>query len=138
MNVKKRSYSRPVTLVSALLSVAAIGGCAALPSGSPEDLVRQRATARWEALISGDLDTAYGYLAPSYRAVRDLNQFRASISGAVQWKGINIVGVECKPEACSARVRIDYSAAGMAGLFNTHYDEQWVMEDGKWWLFQKP
>lgn len=132
------TYSHPATLVSTLLIVSLLGGCAAMPSGSPEDLVRQRAKARWDALVSGDLNAAYGYLTPSYRAIRDFNQFRATLSGAVQWKGFEVVGVECKPEACSARVRIDYSAAGMTGLFNTHYDEQWVMEDGKWWFFQKP
>lgn len=138
MNVKRISHFRPANIVSVFICAATLVGCAALPATTPEDLVSQRAKARWEALLAGDIDGAYTYLAPSYRAVRDLKQYRATISGAVQWKAVEVVGVSCKQEACTARVRIDFVFPAAPGVYKSHYDEQWVVEDGSWWFYQKP
>lgn len=136
----------PLTLT--LLGVATLAGCAstsqsqASPDKSPEAVVRERAKARWDALIAGDTEKAYQFLQPSYRAVRNLNFYRGTIAGgAVQWKNAEVVGVECKTEVCSATIRIEYvpvaiKAAG--GVLMNHFDEQWVSDQGAWWLYQRP
>lgn len=115
-----------------------LGGCAALPVAAPEDVVRERAEARWQALVAGDVEKAYGFLAPSYRALYDLQRYRTMIGGGAQHQGAKVIGVECKPEVCTAKIRIDYTVPKFAGVFNTHYDEQWIAEQGGWWFYVKP
>lgn len=135
---------RKLSLMSALLGVLLLAGCATPPMQvSPENIVRQRAKARWDALIAGDTEKAYQFLHPAYRAVRDLKFYQASVSPrAAQWTGVDVIGVECKADVCSARIRIDFKVVqGMASrgaIFDTHYDEQWIIENGSWWLYERP
>ncbi len=132
--------SRARNFVLALLGASALTGCATVALDTPEDLVRQRAQARWQALVAGDFEGAYRYLPPSYRTLHDLKYYRGTINSMVERKSADVVRVECKPEVCLATVRIDAVFAGaMAGqrTLSTHYEEKWVMEDGGWWYYQK-
>jgi hypothetical protein len=133
---------RKISWLPALLGFVVLAGCAGTQvQDSPEDIVRQRATARWQALIAGDVEKAYQFLQPAYRAVRDLKFYRGTIAGgAAQWKDVDVIGVECKADACSARIRIGYVLLGKRyseGLA-THYDEKWISEKGDWWLYERP
>lgn len=134
---------RKFALMCLLLGVLLLAGCATPQvQGSPENIVRQRAKARWDALIAGDTEKAYQFLQPAYRAVRNLKFYQSSVArGATQWTGVDVIGVECKPDVCSARIRMDYKLAlgmGSGAAFNTHFDEQWIMEKGNWWLYERP
>jgi hypothetical protein len=119
-------------------AVLLLTGCAVLPVAAPEDVVRERAESRWQALIAGDIEKAYGFLAPSYRAVYDLPRYRTMIGNAAQHQGAKVVGVECKPEVCTAKIRIEYTVPKFSGVYSTHYDEQWIVEQGGWWVYVKP
>ena len=139
MKLRRKHY-----LMSALLGVLLLGGCASpRMQDSPENIVRQRAKARWDALIAGDTEKAYQFHQPAYRAVRDLKFYQASVSPrAAQWKGVEVIGVECKADVCSAKIRIEFMVVkGMGSrgaAFDTHFDEQWIMEKGIWWLYERP
>jgi len=125
--------------LASLLSLA-LAGCANLQT-KPEDAVAQRATARWQALIKGDLDGAYKYSTPGYRAVFDVVAFKGRTGIAGRWLGAQVDRVECDlPTRCKAVVRLEYSTLipGKSKVkMDTHLDETWLLEDGQWWIFQK-
>jgi hypothetical protein len=110
-------------------------------SVKPEDQVRQRATERWQALIAGQFSQAYTFNTPGFRAVVTPDGYRNRFGGAVSWTGVEVIRVEC-PEAnkCQAELRIDFKptlSLQNSGKLSTHIDETWLLEDGKWWFFQK-
>ncbi len=124
-----------------LLLTGILAGCAALPSGPPEDVVKARAQARWEALVAGQWDKAYEYMAPSYRALVERKRFANQFGGGAAWQGAEVIKVTCEqPVSCTARIKILYrSLLDVRGgePMSTHFDETWIREDGQWWLFQK-
>ena len=65
--------------LAALLATAtlALAACAGLQPKTPEDVVRERSEARWDALIKRDFDKAWEYTQPAYRAL--VGQKAASI-----------------------------------------------------------
>lgn len=119
---------------------AALAACASTAAlSTPEAQVKQRAQVRWDAQIAGDWKTAYSLVTPSYRALRDLAYFRASVGGAVSWHAVEVVGVDCDETgfACQARIKMDYQVAARPGLAaprSTYFNESWVLEEGQWYL----
>jgi hypothetical protein len=132
---------RSASLWAALSATLTLTACASLGSSKPEDQVRQRVNERWQALVAGEFTRAYSYNTPGFRAVVTADAYRSRTGSAVKWLGAEAVEVKC-PEAskCTATVRIDYRPMMMGGRagdkFNTHVDETWLREDGKWWIFQ--
>jgi len=128
---------RGLSLCTALVLAA----CASIDSKPPEDLVRQRVTERWQALVAGEFTRAYSYNTPGFRAVVTPDSYRSRFGGAVVWVGSEVVKVSCpEPTQCTALVRIDYKPAlsQKEGVkYSTHVDETWLFEDRQWWFFQK-
>jgi len=123
-----------------LLIAALASGCATLGTSPPEESVRQRAQARWAALIAGDWDKAYSFMAPSYRSLVEQKRFASQFGGGVVWESVEIAAVSCKDDQCTARVKIVFRpvlAARSREPASTYFDETWVREDGQWWMFQK-
>ena len=50
-------------------TMAVLGGCAALDARPPEEVLKQRAQNRWDAVVKSDFKAAYEYLSPGSRAV---------------------------------------------------------------------
>lgn len=125
----------------AVLWLAALAaGCATVGSATPEQIVQQRAQARWAALIAGDWDKAYGYMAPSYRTLVERKRFANQFGGGAAWQGVEVVSVTCKDERCTALVKLLFRPVigpRTAEPMSTHFEETWVREDGQWWMFQK-
>jgi hypothetical protein len=130
-----RALARP--LGTALITLSLIA-CATTPA-TPELAVRERATQQWEAMIAGDFDKAYMFMPPSYRAVTTRERFRRSFGGAVQVLKAEVVSVQCDAaDKCVALMKVEAKAGATlrsAGPLVTHFEETWVREDGKWWLF---
>ena len=124
--------------------VAACGmlltACASFQA-KPEDAVKQRSEARWQALIKGDMESAYTFSAPGYKAAIDLTTFKGKTGIAGRWLGAEVMRVECdQPVRCKAVIRLDYTLLipGFSkAKMNTHIDETWLLEDGQWWIFQQ-
>jgi hypothetical protein len=65
----------------------AMAGCAAVGGGLTKDTppevkqtaVKERANARWAALIKGDMDAAYGFLSPTSRETVSLDTYVSRI-----------------------------------------------------------
>ena len=132
--------NRGTGLMALIAAGALLSGCASLHT-KPEDAVTQRATQRWQALLKGDIEKAYTYSAPGFRAVVDAASFRGRIGIAGRWHSAEVASVSCDtPERCKAVIKLQFSTL-IPGFskdrMTTHIDETWLLEDGQWWIFQK-
>ncbi len=102
--------------------------------------VQERATARWEAILSGDLGGAYEYLSPGYRSsVTSMQYQRAILLKRVQWTGAEYRESECTESVCDVRFLLQYRLAGAlpgVGVFNGQMDihESWIKVAGMWYV----
>ena len=127
-------------LLSLLLVPIVLAGCATLSPLKPEEAVRQRAQARWDALIAADWSKAYRYMAPSYRALVEEKRYANQFGGGAGWVAAEVVNVTCGEDRCAARMKV--TARPILGArsgepVSTHFNETWIREEGEWWLFEK-
>lgn len=136
-----RTGDRRAALCGALAAVALLVGCASIDSGTPEEIVKTRATARWKAMVARDFKGAYEYLAPSYRAVSSFERYNTQLNGGAAWVKTDVARVQCESaEKCTAFIRIESKPLGIMnfkGNIVTGVSETWLLEGGKWWLHQK-
>jgi hypothetical protein len=106
---------------------------------TPEQIVAERAQARWDALLAGNFETAYSFASPSYRDIVDAVGFQKRLGGHASWLGAKVREVTCREEACEAMVRLKYRSPLPPTMeFETDYTERWLSEGGEWWIFLKP
>lgn len=121
-------------------------GCASV---APEDseawrtsqqaVVKQRAESRWNALITGDYDLAYGFLSPAQRSVVSLQQYKRSIGGVVQWLVAKVDDIRYDlPTVAAVSVAVTYrfvppGSGGKAVESVRQMQEKWLYKDGVWW-----
>ena len=111
---------------------AGLASCAALDQRAPQEIVKERAQARWSALVKGDLKTAYGYLSPGSRAVITYEGFVGAIRPGF-WKSAAVEKVICETaDSCMVGAQIKYEFKGRPT--ETKLKETWVREDGNWWF----
>jgi hypothetical protein len=122
----------------ALLAVgcASVGG----PAVSPEEQVKLRAQERWDLLLAGKLEAAYGYLSPAQRSAISLIEYqRQVLSGKVRWRAANVEKVECEGLVCAVDVNLDIRVmAAVPGVssfdLGRPIQEKWVRVDNQWWF----
>lgn len=123
---------------ASLAAAALLSACAGLTPSTPEEAVRARIQARWQAMIAGDLPRAYEYLSPGTRGLMSLEQYRGRFGNTVSWKSAEVFKVVCKQaDRCEATVKITYQPLlprASIGLSETSVDEVWLLESGQWWL----
>jgi hypothetical protein len=142
------SKSRSVFTRAGLACVAlwALSGCAALqPNGgeqwqeSQRPVLTARAEARWGALIKGDIENAYMYTTPEYRAVVNLQQYKGKYGRVLDWRGARVVDISYDvPTVATVSVEVTYRVdlPGAGGeLIETQkaISEKWIYKDRKWW-----
>lgn len=91
-------------------------------------------------MLKRDTRKAYEFTAPSYRAVVSAEKFGSKFGTAVVWVAAEVVSVTCATEKCTATVMIEAKpllGAKFGNTISTHVDETWLLEDGRWWFFQK-
>lgn len=123
-----------------ILIIMVLGiGLSSCSSPSPEKVVGERTLERWQALIHRDLDKAYGYLSPGYRAVNSLKLYKARIGKAVQWEDATLKKVSCTDKSCEVTVSIHYRFAGPSGKHEGDrlLNETWTLADDQWWFLPK-
>ena len=146
----------PMLRTSLLLSALWLAGCAAggggtrpaaaaKDTGKPEQVVEQRAVARWALLTAGKPAEAYQYLSPGFRALKTSEQYAADLQNRpVRWKAARFSAVECPPpgEYCDVTLDVDYEIdsplPGVGTLKSTGpVVERWIVLDGVWYLVPK-
>lgn len=140
-NRKSAPYRIPTAGSIAVLAVFVLQACVSGigTAKPPEEIVKQRAEARWRALLARDWETAYTFLSPAYRKAVAPDHYKARQVGAVVWKSAEVKSVSCSESTCEARVTVVYDPVMFrqySGL-KTDVPERWDFEDGDWWVFQK-
>lgn len=104
MNTKLINYKKSVYLL--LFLTFFITSCSEQtpPPPSPKEIVAQQAQARWQALLEGRLETAYEYLAPTYREVNSFAVYRKKMQRINLWKSFELDEVTCEEERCIVKL----------------------------------
>jgi len=141
---ERRGSAWPVRPSAGLVVLLAIflAGCAGLTgkSKTPEQLVAERAQARWDALLAGQWERAYSFATPAYREVVDTEGFRRRLGGQATWLGASVRKVACQADACEVTVRLKFRSLlpPRTDELETDYKERWLLEGGNWWIYLKP
>lgn len=107
---------------------------------STENTIENRAAARWDALLSGDLAGAYEYLSPGYRSsVTSLQYQRQVLLSRVKWTAARYIASDCTETTCKVTISLDYTIYGaLPGVtsFSSTQEikESWVKADGNWYF----
>lgn len=138
------AITRPLRSVSRWLPLWAcltLAACASLGSSPPEDQVRQRASARWQALLVNDYSKAYTYATPGYRALVSPDNYRRRQGAVLQRVSSEVFSVNCpQADKCTARVVVGVKpplSKRYGPVITAPVDETWVLEDGQWWLAEQ-
>jgi len=102
--------------------------------------IEKRAMDRWEAVLSGDLETAYEYLTPGYRSSVPLANYQRSVlTQKVKWTKAQYIESECTETICKVRISLDFALINaLRGVEYVEGDqdieESWLLIDGNWYL----
>ena len=101
-------------------------------------VVEQRVKARWQALIEKKYESAYTYLANSYKDAVTLKEYEKSMNPRIEWKGIDITRTRCDEAVCEVHVTANYYMPPQFGLpqgveSKDYSVEKWIFKDGEWW-----
>jgi hypothetical protein len=131
---------RPAACVIAAIALALLGACSTAPRNhsadayagkSMEDQVRERAAKRWEALIRGDLDAAYGFFSKATRDTYPFDVYRVKMRPGM-WREARIDTVKCADGICDVAVTVTMDHARLKGIV-TPVTERWIVQDGVAW-----
>ena len=107
------------------------------PPEEKQAVVKERASARWAALIKGDIDAAYAYSSPASRNAVSVESF-AGRRGAAKYTAATVESVTCEAEACQVEVKLTYDYPVMRGKvmkgIQTPLTETWVLDNGTAWM----
>lgn len=115
--------------------LSALVGCGALDLRDDDVVVKERAQARWDALVKGETRTAYNYLSPASRAAMTPDAYAGSLRQGF-WRSAKVDSVKCATkENCEAQVTIEYEYQGRRT--KTPLRETWIREGSEWWYLQR-
>lgn len=125
----------PLLLV---VGLAWAGADTTLAPTDREQVLRQRVQEYWSALIKKDLNTAYLFEAPVYRAAYSLERYQREFGRDVVWETAVVDHVLFEgDEVATVYVNVQYQQAaliaGEAPRFSTLLAEKWIHSDGQWW-----
>lgn len=111
--------------------------CATQMNMSDEQVVKQKAQERLEALLANNYEKAYGYASPAYRKSVSLNRHKPKVLGAAMWTRGEVLSVSCEPEYCDVTTKIHYRSPQTRMELPTELKNRWIKVDGKWWIYHK-
>jgi len=142
VNVRKQwvvSVPKFLTVVLAGMLMVACSG-----DQPPQQLVKERSEAKWQALIQGDLKAAYPLYSQAFRDTTPFKHFEHRIRGVGLWSKATVKSVECSSEErCSVLVDVAV-VTKMRGLdepleSSTIIEETWLKEGilGRWYFVKQ-
>lgn len=143
-SIRRRRESRKrlasVLMAAGAVATMALSGCAGMPGfgiskdsdpAAKQKVVAERAQARWQSLIKGDLDAAYTYLSEGSKATTPRDVYKAKIRPGL-WRQAKVEKVECEVEVCRVVMQITLDHKLMKGI-QTPLNENWIIEKGSAW-----
>ncbi len=133
----------PFRLLAQCLVVATALTLAACATAPKTDPVVARAQARWDALVAGDLETAYTYYSPGYRSSTSLIDFGVEMrTRKVRWTTATYKSHECDGDRCEVHFdvafRVPRPVPGLSVYDGTdEVEDTWIRSDGQWWYLPK-
>jgi hypothetical protein len=129
------SVRRIVSGLVATFLLSALAACGTLDLRDDEVVVKERAQARWDALVKGDFRAAYDYLSPGSRGVLTPEAYAGSLRTGF-WRTAKVDSVTCATkDNCEAHVTIEYEYQGRRT--KTPLTETWIREGSQWWYLQR-
>ena len=125
------------------LALFVLGGCAATGQSVALDPVPERAKARWAALLSDDLETAYTYYSPGYRSANSVIDFGVAYRlRKVQFTSADYIEHECEESRCTVAFDVGLRAQNPVPGMSVWDGKQkivetWIKSDGEWWFVPK-
>ncbi len=129
-------------LIFAIGAIALLAACSDPDPRPPEEIVAERAQARWDALVESEFDEAWTYMTPGFREHTDSRDYYVEMSSrSVQWTSAEVVSTECEQARCEVTVSVGYripsGPAQLSGMESERrIKETWIGIDGKWWYAQ--
>ncbi len=129
-------------LLLALLGVlifSLLSACATSGSGPEIEKVENRAQERWDALLAGDIETAYGYFSPGYRSSVSMIDYGVELRmRRVNWTSAAYKEHSCENKTCDVKFLVGYRIVrALPGVptfkSQSAVDERWIQTDGQWW-----
>lgn len=100
--------------------------------------IEERAQMRWDALVAGQIETAYEFANPGFRSAIPLEHYiqRQTHIGA-RWIAAQVERVDCSATRCEVSVNVTYQLPdpGMAIDFERQFEEIWILTDEQWWIY---
>jgi len=128
----------PRRCLSVLLLAVVAASCATAPPAQTD--IKERAQARWDAVLADDYDTAYSFYSPGYRSSHSRVDFEIYLrTRRVRWTSAEVRESSCEADVCKVVTRIGYSVAGaVPGVpvwkSKQNVPETWVRTEGQWWF----
>ena len=118
------------------VTLAACAATGAISKDSPDDAkqaaVTKRANARWQAIVSGDVDASYAMLSAGSKATTSPEVYHeARLKGFTEG---TVQSATCTSEVCKVVVKLGLDTSKMKGL-QVSETETWILEKGKYGTF---
>ena len=148
MAMNKKVFNRPELAITAhglllallgVLIFSLLSACVTSESRPEKEKIENRAQARWDALLSGDLETAYGYFSPGYRSSVSLIDYGVELRmRRVHWTSATYKEHSCENKTCDVKFLVGYKIVrALPGVptfeSQSTVDERWIQTDGQWW-----
>lgn len=128
-----------ISKLSLIFGTAVLLAACSGPPRPAEEIVAERAQARWDALIAQDPETAYQYRTPGYREkTKKIDHAIQYSRRRITWTSAEVREVECDGRRCKLEVLIGYRADGAPGVLSgmegrRPVEEIWLQIDDEWW-----
>jgi hypothetical protein len=135
----KKMITRLATIAGAMV-IALVAGCASVaPAPTVDEIIAERAQARWDALLARDYATAYSYYSPGFRSKASVTDLEIKVRmQRIRWTGAKYLDHTCTGDVCTVRVNVNYAVqAPVPGVSIWEsvqkVEEQWIRTGGEWW-----
>lgn len=123
-----------------LLAMTALLVSACAGNAPKSDPVLERAKLRWDSILSGDLDSAYGLYSPGYRSTHSRVDFEIALRmQRVKWTSAEYHSQECIEDRCIISFKVGFLVnRPVPGLDvfegSSIVKDTWVRTRGEWWF----
>ena len=132
LNSLPSNVLRRIALVGLVITVA---GCATMDTKPKEEVVKERAQARADAMVAGKFKAVYEFYSPTARKTMQYEDFVLGTKMG-NWKGATVDRVQCSSEdLCDVDLTVDF--AHRLARIKGPLRQTWIREGNSWWYAAK-